>query len=241
MGQRVTDDSAPDLSRRNLLLGGIFLATAGVTFARLPRQRIVAVARPNVNDVIPTNVPGWTTLPDEGAILPSDDEQKAAAVYEDQISRSYSNGVDPTIMFVLAYDRRQSGMLMVHRPESCYPGSGFTITADHAADIPLTPRLTPRGRFLSTRRDDRVEQVLYWTRLGDHFPSSWDEERHDLAMQNLGGYAPDGALVRLSCISPDVAASKAYLTAFAGKLYAACGRDGRALLGGPATASVGSA
>ncbi|MDB5714314.1 MAG: methanolan biosynthesis EpsI [Sphingomonadales bacterium] len=232
------DRNAPDLARRNLLFGGLLLATGGLTFSRLPDQRIVAVTRPNVNDVIPTDIVGWIALSDEDAILPAEDEQKSAAVYEDQISRSYTNGVAPKIMFVLAYDRHQSGMLMVHRPESCYPGSGFIITADQPADIRLSPHLVPRGRFLSTRRNERVEQVLYWTRLGDHFPTSWDDERYDLAMQNLAGFAPDGALVRLSCISMDVAASKVYLTAFAQKLYASCGRDGRALLGGPATAST---
>lgn len=232
----MTHGAPPNLFRRNLLLGGMFLATAAAAFGRMPRERVVAVTRPDVNDVIPSAVPGWTAMPDEGAVLPSEDERKAAAAaYEDQVSRSYTNGVDPTIMFVLAYDRQQSGMLMVHRPESCYPGSGFTITADHVADIPLSRTLIARGRFLSTRRDDRIEQVLYWTRLGNHFPNSWDEERQDLALQNLAGISPDGALVRLSCISVDVARSKSYLTAFAQKLYNSCGRDGRALLGGPAT------
>ena len=92
----------------------------------------------------------------------------------------------------------------------------------------------PRGRFLSTQRDERVEQVLYWTRLGNEFPQSWDEERHFLAAQNLRGIAPDGTLVRVSSVDLDPESAYARLTQFAAAMYATAGRNGRALLAGPA-------
>ncbi len=224
-------------TRRDALLGGAMLLTAAVTWARLPSRRIVAVAQGDVGDTIPIRVGHWGPAPNGDLVMPPEDEQKAASVYDEQVLRSYVlSESSPAIMFVLAYDRSQSGMLMVHRPESCYPGSGFTITADQPVTIPLAPGLTPRGRFLSTQRDTRVEQVLYWTRLGDEFPNSWDEERRFLALQNLRGLAPDGALIRLSTIDPDAEGAKVRLTQFAAALYATSGRDGRAVLGGPATA-----
>jgi len=224
-------------SRRDALLGGAMVLTAAIAWARLPSQRIVAVTRGDVNDAIPTRAGPWGPAPDGELVLPPNDEQAAANVYEDQVLRSFVRSEDDaSIMFVLAYDRSQSGMLMVHRPESCYPGSGFTITADRPITIPLTPKLAPRGRFLSTQRDTRIEQVLYWTRLGNEFPSSWDEERQFLALQNLRGLAPDGALIRLSMIDPDAERAKTLLTRFAALLYASSGPAGRALLGGPANA-----
>jgi EpsI family protein len=227
-------------TRRGALLGGAMLLTAAVTWARLPRRRIIAVEHSNVDGVIPLRADGWVATPTGDIVVPPEDEQKAASVYQDQVMRNYVHGDGSSaIMFLLAYDRSQSGMLMVHRPESCYPGSGFTITDDQPVTIPLSSSLALRGRFLSTQRDARIEQVLYWTRLGDEFPNSWDEERRFLAQQNLQGLAPDGALIRVSMIDPDAEGAKVQLTRFAAALYAASGRDGRALLAGPANVSVG--
>ncbi len=226
--------SAPFISRREAILGAAMMGTALISWAAKPRRNVVAVASGDLNQFIPDRVGNWRLSPVGELVQPPADEQNAAAVYEDQVLRTYSDNINPEIMFVLAYDRNQSGMLMVHRPESCYPGSGFTITADQAVDILLAPGLTPHGRFLSTERDVRIEQVLYWTRLGNEFPRTWHEERCSLALQNLRGIAPDGALVRLSCIDADADGARVRLSHFAAALFAASGRNGRALLGGPA-------
>lgn len=225
-------------TRRDALVGGALLMTAAVTWARLPNRRVVAITRGEVADTIPMQVGDWTGTSSGDLVMPAEDERKAANVYDEQVARSYvNNEKSAEVMFVLAYDRTQSGMLMVHRPESCYPGSGFTITSDEPIAIRLATGLSVNGRYLSTQREDRIEQVLYWTRLGNEFPSTWDEERSFLALQNLRGLAPDGALVRLSLIDADASAAKEHLTRFATELYAASGRAGRAVLGGPANAS----
>ena len=52
----------------------------------------------------------------------------------------------------------------------------------------------------------------------------------------LRGLNPDGALVRVSAITSDAEGALAMLRQFAATLYGACGRDGRALLAGPANA-----
>jgi EpsI family protein len=229
-------------TRRDALLGGAMLLTAAVAWARTPTNRVVAIPHGDIGEAIPVRVGSWGPAPGGDVVLPPDDEQAAAKIYEDQVMRTFVRGDDSAaIMFVLAYDRSQSGMLMVHRPESCYPGSGFTITADQAVAIPLNANLAPHGRYLSTQRDERIEQVLYWTRLGNEFPSSWDEERQFLAFQNLRGLSPDGALVRLSMIDSDPEGAKVRLTRFAAELYAASSPAGRALLGGPASVSAGTA
>lgn len=225
-------------TRRDALVGGALLFTAAATWTRLPSHRIVAMSEGEVSDKIPMQVGDWIGNVNDDLVMPPEDERKAASLYDEQVMRSYVNAANESeIMFVLAYDRSQSGMLMVHRPESCYPGSGFTITADDPVAIPLASGISANGRFLSTQREDRIEQVLYWTRLGNEFPSSWDEERRFLALQNLRGLAPDGALVRLSLINHDAMAAKQQLMQFAAKLFIAAGRSGRAVLGGPANAS----
>lgn len=228
--------AARPMNRREVLLGGALLATAAITFARMPRERIVAYAGKDIGAAIPKQAGIWRTAADGGLVLPPEDEQRAAAVYEDQLARNYMDAAGRGVMFLMAYDRRQSGMLMVHRPESCYPGSGFEITANRATPLPLAPGVTPECRFLSTVRGERVEQVLYWTRLGNSFPASWDQQRRSIALQNLHGLVPDGALVRLSMISNDPDDALAVMKGFAATLFRASGRDGRALLAGPANA-----
>jgi EpsI family protein len=224
------------ISRRDAALGLLFGTAAAITFAKLPRQPIMALPNGNVTDAISVRAGAWAMVPDANFVLPPEDERKAAAVYEQQLLRSYGAGDTSPIMLLLAYDRSQSGMLMIHRPESCYPGSGFTITAERDVAIPLAPGITASGRFLSTVRDVRTEQVLYWTRVGNHFPVSWDDQRRSIAIQNLNGLIPDGVLVRLSVIDPDAEAARLTMMRFAATLFASCGAPGRALLAGPISA-----
>ena len=225
------------MSRRDAVIGVALLATAGAAWVGLPRQRVTALEG-RIDDAVPTDLAGWKPASDDVVVLPPEDERGPAGQYEEQVLRSFVNDRGSLVMLVIAYDRRQTGMLMVHRPESCYPGSGFTILDDRAVTIPLGSAISVPGRFLTTQRDTRVEQVLYWTRLGNEFPDSWDAERRSLAMQNLRGLAPDGALIRASIIDQDPVRAQHDLTHFLTTLFDASSARGRALLIGPANASA---
>jgi EpsI family protein len=225
-------EAGPPTTRRDLLIGGLLLATAAATFVGRPRKPVIAVSG-SIQDILPLRFGGWTGKHDEGFVQPPADELKAAAVYDEQVALSYSNAEGGQVMLLIAYARYQSGLLMVHRPEACYPGAGFIITGDHPADIALAPGKTIAGRFLSTQLLPRIEQVLYWTRLGEDFAASWDDERWMLAMQNLRGLMPDGALIRLSVVEGDEVKARGLLEKFAAQLFGACGAEARALLVGP--------
>jgi len=225
----------PVIARRDLLLGSLLIGTAALSFARLPRTPIVGLTRGAAKDVIPRQIGSWAEVgsPD-GIVLPPADERAAAAVYDEQVMRAYANDSSQAIMLLVAYARSQSSMLMVHRPESCYPGAGFTIVSNEAVRISLGPKLSIGGRFLTTKRDTRVEQVLYWTRFGNETPVDWDAQRWSIAGQALHGMIPDGALVRLSIVSPDASRSLSILRKFAAELVRTSGPEGRGLLVGPA-------
>lgn len=218
--------------RREFLVGACLFATAGITFARAPRTNVVAVPG-SIENILPARFGDWVGGPDIDFVVPPEDELKAAAVYDDQLTLAYHHPDGARIMLLVAYARTQSSMLMVHRPESCYPGAGFKITADRPVSIPLTAELAVPGRFISARQLPRIEQVLYWTRLGSEFVASWDEERESLARQNLRGLIPDGALVRASVIDADEVRADNLLLRFVSDLYRASGKEGRALLTGP--------
>lgn len=239
-GEATPDDRVPVAaaggSRRDLLLGTALLATAGIAFARLPRTPIVALPAGGVKQSMPERVGAWHHAEDTNFVLPPSDEQAAALVYEEQLTWAYENGVDPTVMLLIAYDRTQSGLLQIHRPESCYPGSGFTLSPTRAIDLPLTPGVIAHANFLTATREDRIEQLLYWTRLGDSFPRDWHAQRRAVAYQNLRGYVPDGALVRVSMITPDADLALRQLSRFAATLFASASDAGRRLLAGPMNA-----
>ena len=224
------------ISRRDVILGSALGTTAAIAYARLPRTRIVAVPAARFDTVIPLHLSGWKNVGNVDLVMPPEDEQKAAAVYERQVIRCYDDGQSPPIMFLAAYDSNQSGMLMIHRPETCYPGAGFSIINQRILSLRLSDAITVNAVFMSTRREARTEQVLYWTRLGNSFPRNWYEQRVALIMQNLRGVIPDGALIRMSVIDPDAEAAIDALRRFAATLFQYCGRDGRALLAGPANA-----
>lgn len=237
----IAAEPSRDRSRREVLTGALLAATAVAAAALQPRTLVSAGVAGDVAGAIPRRIGEWSVVPSDVGITPPEDSALAAQAYDAMVSRTYAAPGQPSIMFVLAYAPSQSGTLIVHRPEICYPGAGFRITADRDVTIPLAPGIDPAGRFLSTRLGARVEQVLYWTRLGDAFPQSWEGAHLEVALQNLRGLVPDGALARLSVIDDDAAGSLDLLGRFAAAMFKASGHAGRALLAGPAFADRASA
>ena len=56
---------------------------------------------------------------------------------------------------------------------------------------------------LSASSDNRTEQLLYWTRIGDHLPTTWRQQRLAVAMDNLRRIIPDAVMVRVSTLGND--------------------------------------
>jgi len=137
------------------------------------------------------------------------------------------------VMLLLAYGSSQSGMLQIHRPEICYPASGFHLTETQVTSIPLSAGRAVASRSFTANSDTRVEQVLYWTRIGDLVPTSWVSQRLAVVRSNLQGQIPDGLLVRLSTVSDDVEHALATLKKFARAMIETMPLERRRMLIGP--------
>jgi len=131
------------------------------------------------------------------------------------VARAYTSPDEPPVMLLMAYGSSQGGMLQIHRPEICYPASGFRLSETKITSIPINNGHEVPVRGFTARSDTRLEQVLYWTRIGDLVPTSWTGQRLAVIRNNLAGSVPDGLLVRLSTVSPDAAQSQAILKRFA--------------------------
>jgi hypothetical protein len=100
------------------------------------------------------------------------------------------------------------------------------------------------GHYLSARSVSRHEQLIYWTRIGNDFPTRWWEQHWAVAKENLKGRIPDGVLVRISTAAPDDATAIRTLRDFLHPLFQSLSPTGRRLFfgdaGAPAPVAPGS-
>ena len=227
-------DDIPDLrpSRRDLLVGGAALVAAGTAYARMPRRPTMLIGKDQLDKLVPLRIDNWSYEMASGLVLPPPD-QLARLLYDQQVTRSYSSPDQLPVMLLMAYGSSQGGMLQIHRPEICYPASGFHLTETQITAIPLPGGHHVASRSFMASSDTRVEQVLYWTRIGNVVPTSWAGQRIAVIRSNLAGSIPDGLLVRLSTVSNDAAQAQITLKKFAAEMLNAMTPAARNMLIGP--------
>lgn len=225
--------------RRRLLMGGAMLGVVGLGQVLYPRRHVDPLTTSQFEALFPHQMGQWSYAAASGLVLPPQD-QLSKMLYEQLLTRIYTlddAGTGPeelddtnAVMLLAAYSSTQEGRLQVHRPEVCYPAAGFTILNTRSVSIPVGNGLTIPARFLVTERGPRVENVLYWTRVGNNMPLRWAEQRIDMAIDNLKGMVPDGLLGRVSMISSDADASLERLQSFFQSMLGALKPPGRKML-----------
>ena len=226
---------AAAIDRRQLLFGALLVGAAAAAAALRPRRTVAVLEGKRLEGAIPDRVGPYLYVSSTGLIVP-DESEASERLYDDVLTRIYIADGLPPMMLLIAYGSAQDASMALHRPEGCYPSAGFEVGP--ATPVPLAglPGETPRATVLTAARGDRVEQVYFWTRIGEYFPVSPLEEKLDVLRNNLRGVLPDGVLVRLSVRSSDRAAALQQMLAFNRMLIEGLGRTGRALLLGSAAA-----
>lgn len=224
---------ADPLSRRAVLTGALALTASAAAWRLQPRPRQSAIPAASLNRLVPLAVGPWRYLSAAGVVVarPEDAEDPAdTGGYDQLLARNYLAPGLPAIMLLIAYGSTQGGSLQLHRPETCYPGQGFRLGdfADRALPLPGVAPVPVRG--FTAIRDDRVERLLYWTRIANAFPRSTFEEYAAILHEVLRGVVPDGILVRISSIGPDTQASDRAIEQFARGLVQASPVEIRDLL-----------
>lgn len=206
----------PSLDRRKILVGLLFAGAAGLTAAAQPSRRIDYLGETKLDALIPKKIGEWEFETTSGLVVPPEDAL-SSALYSQLLTRVYTDGDQPPIMLLIAQSAGQSGILQIHRPEFCYPAGGFQLSS-------IVPRRIAAGGVafnvnqLTATAPGRIEQLLYWTRIGTDMPASWRQQRLAIAMDNLKGLIPDAVLVRVSTVDPDSEASFARLERFVAAL-----------------------
>ncbi|RYX81296.1 EpsI family protein [bacterium] len=209
----------PGLTRRSLLVGGTLGVFAVGAAVAQPRRAEHRLARVKMGDLIPVSVGPWRFANADGVVVAR--EEGPVDGYDQLVSRTYEAEGLPSIMLLVAYGSTQGGSLQLHRPETCYPGQGFSLSEFSNIELEPSPlERIPARRFTATR-DERVERLIYWTRISDAFPRNTAQEYRAILGSLLKGLVPDGVLVRLSSIGRDTPASDRALSLFFSSLIEA--------------------
>ncbi len=189
------------IKRRDLILGGLGLGALGAAEAMRPRSKMTLLPKgATVDATIPAAFGPWQSHVSD-LVSPEQAGRLAQTLYSEIVARVYLNdGTGAAVMLLAAYGDTQSDLLQLHRPESCYPAVGFTLQMTAPADLPL-----PGGANLPIKRvvatlEDRRENIVYWTRVGEALPRTGSEQRDARLKNAMGGYVADGILVRCSAI-----------------------------------------
>lgn len=207
------------LNRRRVILGGAFLLTAATAAARVPGRHIDLLGDRKIEALIPTDIGRWHFYSKSGLVVPPAD-QLSESLYSQLLTRVYLAPDALPIMLLVAQSSGQTGILQVHRPEYCYPAGGFKLSDRAVVPVQL-PGGTLETTTLSAHADDRAEQIMYWTRVGNDMPTTWAQQRWSVARANLRGDVPDAVMVRVSTLTPDREAGMAAMAEFTRSLFAA--------------------
>lgn len=228
------------LRRRDLLLGVPLLAAAGGAVALTPRKRLNLLNGKELEKLVPMSFAGWHVTPSNAVILPEAREGSLSdQLYSQTVSRLYLSETDLPVMLVIAYGDTQSDQLQLHRPEVCYTAVGFEISASEQVEIPVAPPMMLPARQLVATSNDRIEPILYWTRIGDMLPASGNQQRLMKLRTEMAGYVADGVLVRLSTVGEPTPETFAALQRFAKAMLDVTIPPGvAALVGRPLAAAI---
>ena len=176
-GEKV-DGPRPGASRREMLVGGALVLAAGVAFLRAPRPTADLLGKTQLDELMPERIGDWTYQTSSGLILPPADQLRDK-IYSHLLTRIYQRADGAEVMLLIAYSGKQDGTVQVHRPEVCYPASGYRLVSSVPHAITLPDQRTLPARYVITEGQVRNEELVYWTRIGPHFPTTWGQEHLD--------------------------------------------------------------
>lgn len=163
-----------------LLLSAIMLAARS---APTP----VPLARPLYS--LPAQVGEWTMV-SSGGLRP---EIRSVLGGDQDLVRRYAREDGTTVSLMLVYWARQSGDRMIHDPETCLPGAGWSI--EDSGGLALRGGALPVYRFHAVRRDASVLFYLWYVQAGE-VQSSTLARRFAMTESYFSGRT-DGAMIRV--------------------------------------------
>jgi EpsI family protein len=180
----------------------MILGAAVAAQAMIPHRKLgKSPTQEELEGMIPQSFGQWTYEPNVRLVEPPGSDSLSKQIYNAEIARGYRDPEGRLVMFLVAYGASQSDRLQLHRPEICYAAQGFridkisTVNLELGSGLPVLP-----VRHMLAQRENRVEPITYWMRLGDTVATNAVERQVLKVEYGLRGYIADGALIRLSTV-----------------------------------------
>jgi EpsI family protein len=220
------------INRRDAILGVTAAGAFGVAEWLRPRRELNLLGNGDLEKIVPRTFGRWSSSEGGDFVVPETPSSLASRLYAKQLMRVYVSGEKPPVMLVLAYGSSQSDALQLHRPEACYSAVGFAIRDRHLVDVSVALGVSIPSVALSAVSEERTEDIVYWTRLGEALPQTADRQREERLAAAMAGFVGDGVLVRASVARTTTTANFAFLQDFLRDLVVATSRPARAVLVG---------
>src|SRR5689334_12676512 len=197
------------MRRRDLFIGGLALAAAAGAEALRPHRKMILLKGGKIDALVPRKFGDWTAEASSGLVSPDQAGQLAKSLYSEIVERIYHDEQSgAAVMLLAAYGDTQSDLLQLHRPESCYPAVGFSLESSRPADVLIRNGAHIPAREVVALADQRRENILYWTRIGERLPQSANEQRTARFKNAVDGFVADGILFRCSAVGDSAACFK---------------------------------
>lgn len=186
-------------------LGFLFamVLTAGAAYALTPRHKIAEHnPMPKLEEVIPNQFGQWQAVQGSNHIIDPGQKNLLSRLYEQLLTRTYTNAQGYRIMLSIAYGGNQRDELELHKPEVCYVAQGFVLLQKQRATLTIAQKPTPLTQLI-TKMGTRNEPVTYWATIGDTVINSGFAKKAVELKYGLMGQIPDGVLIRVSAIDED--------------------------------------
>ena len=206
--------------RREFLVGGLGFGAFGLSEYLRPRRTVRLFSGTTLEKAVPQSFGRWREHPGGAVIAPVTPNSLADRLYSATLTRIYYpvDQSGPPVMLLIAYGGEQSDLLQLHRPESCYPAVGLGIAERKLGDVQLSGGGQVPSVFLTASGQERLEDIVYWTRLGEAMPRSAAEQRNDRLRAAMQGTIGDGMLVRASTVRYENAPAWPHLGRFLSEL-----------------------
>jgi EpsI family protein len=219
------------IARRDFLIGGACLAAAGGAAWLKPRREVPLLRGVKVASVVPAVFGDWTSQDIGDPYAVNGEQTLSSKLYNELVVRDYRNaktGVE--VLMLLAYGRRQSDELQLHRPEVCYPAFGYDLVRNEPLNLPVGGQAVIPARRLAAEADGRRESIVYWTRMGELLPQDRAQQRAARLQTSMRGIIPDGMLSRFSIAGGEPEHDWKTIGAFVAELIAAVAPNDRKVL-----------
>ena len=198
----------------------VLAAAAGVAFK--PTYRL-SEHKPPISLVkqVPESFGDWTLDKSVLPVVPDPSLQAMLdSLYSQTLARTYINSSGQRIMLSIAYGSDQGNeATAVHRPEFCYSSQGFRVQVVDKTVVDIGTTRVPVARLVA-KLGQRTEPITYWVTLDETATLPGLGRKLQQIVFGLNGQIPDGMLVRVSNISPELDDSFAMQRKFLQHLYA---------------------